>query len=187
MEGVVKVGAADESFGHYIRKSLAQAEFGVHHVVKHAHVNQLHGVLVFLTILAIALIGMAEEAVLRRNQLFVRIGKYLQLLFAGNGQLHVGVLQATQLGLDITEDARPAMTVKTGDTCFPMPRMLPGIDLGQGAETMLGMTHGAELRFGGHVQNLDVDERENDKAEDGQQRDQEEVSFAPAEEIFDLV
>jgi hypothetical protein len=47
------------------------------------------------------------------------------------------------------------------------------------------MTHGAEVRLGCHVQNLDVDKGKNDNESDGQQRDQQEMSFTPVEEIFD--
>jgi hypothetical protein len=66
-----------------------------------------------------------------------------------------------------------------------MPGMFPGIDFCQRAEAVLGMTHGAEVRLGCHVQNLDVDKGKNDDESDGQQSDQQEMSFTPVEEIFD--
>jgi hypothetical protein len=47
------------------------------------------------------------------------------------------------------------------------------------------MTHGAEFRLGCHVQDLDVHERKYDHKGDGQKGNQQEMSFAPVEEIFD--
>jgi hypothetical protein len=47
------------------------------------------------------------------------------------------------------------------------------------------MTHGAELRLGCHVQDLNVHERKDDHESNGQQGNQQEMTLAPVEEIFD--